>query len=217
MRYTNKIFGFFLLLIYAFGGLSCQNQPAANNSNSTPAANTATAPAVKAQSPTEAYKMLYAAVKAKDTNAIKQFMSKSSMGLAQVNAERQKISIEKSLENGLVAPTLSDTLTEIRDERVKGNIGAIEVFNQKDNRWEELPFILEDGGWKLAVGDIFANTFDPNQTLPKGKGQMEISNKAMPLPSNVTKLPEMTDNSNKNAKIPSDAPKSVEVPKEKKP
>lgn len=83
-----------------------------------------------------------------------------------------------------------------------------------------MPFILEDGGWKLAVGDLFAGTFDPKNTLPKGKGQieMEASNKMMPMPSNtITNFPEM--NSNSSAKVPpvSDKNKSVEVLKEERP
>ena len=218
MKFKNKIISFLLLSTFAFGSLSCEKQQATgNNSNN---GNTTTAPTVKAQSPTEAYKMLYAAAKAKDKATIKQLMSKGSLGLAEMSAGQQKKPVDAILENGLVAPTFSDTITEIRDERVKDKIGAIEVFNQKDNRWEELPFVFEDGGWKLAVGDLFANTFDPNQTLGKSRGQieMEASNKGMPLPSNTTKFPEMTDNSNKSAKIPaSDGNKSVEVPKEKKP
>jgi len=211
MKYKNKITSFFLLLTFAFVSLACQKQQMGNSSN------VSTAPTVKAQSPTEAYKMLYAAVKAKDSDKIKQLMSKGSMGLAAFNADRQKISIEKSLENGLVAPTLSDSLTEIRDERIKDNFGAIEVFNQRDNRWEELAFVLEDGGWKLAVGDLFQDTFkSPGKS--RGQIEMEASNKGMPIPSgSVTNFPDVS-NSNTAVKMPpAPGTKSVEVPKEKKP
>jgi len=221
MKYKNKIISFFFLLTFAFVSLSCQQQQTGNNSNATTATNTApTAPIVKAQSPTEAYKMLYAAVKAKDKAAIRQLMSKGSLGLAEMSAGQQKKPIDAILENGLVAPTLADKITEIRDERVKGNIGAVEVFNPKDNRWEDLAFVLEDGSWKLAVGDLFANTFDPNQTLPKGKGQIEMdaSNKGMPMPSgSVTKFPDVSNTNTAVKTSPPGGTKSVEVPKEKKP
>jgi len=215
MRYKNKVSSFLLLLTLAFSSLSCEKQQASNNSISN--SNTVTAPTVKAQSPTEAYKMLYAAVKAKDKATIRQLMSKGSLGMGEMLAGQQKKSIDQVLENGFVAPTLAPSITEIRDERIKGNIGLIEVRNEQEKKWEDLPFVLEDGSWKLAIGDIFSNAFDPNQTLPKGKGQMEASNKGMPMPSNVTKFPGMTDNANKPSKIPSDGTKSVEAPKEKKP
>ncbi len=216
MKYKNKTIGFFLLLILAFAAVSCQTQQAGNSN----AAQQQAKPTVKAQSPTDAYRMLYAAVKAKDSDTIKQLMSKGSLGLAGMQASQQKKSLDQVLENGLVAPTFAPAITEIREERIKDNFGKIEVKNAQENRWEDLPFVLEDGGWKLAVGDLFAGTFDPKETLPKGKAQIETeaSNKMMPMPSNaVTNFPEI--NANSLTKVPpvSDKTKSVEVPKEEKP
>ena len=215
MKQKSKIISLCLLLIIAIASLACQTQQAEPGN-----ANATMKPAVKAQTPTEAYRLLYAAVKAKDSDKIKQLMSKGSLGLAGMSAGQQKKSLEQVLENGLVAPTLAPSITEIRDERVKDNFGRIEVKNEKENRWEDLPFILEDGGWKLAVGDLFAGTFDPNNILPKGRAQSEIeaSNTMMPIPSNsAAKFPGMT-NGNQSVKIPpSNEVKSVEVPKEDKP
>ena len=197
MNYQNKLMGFLLLAAISVFGFSCNKG-----------------------TPTDAYKKLFAAVKAKDSEKIKEVMSKNTLGLAQFNADRQKITIEKSLENGLVAPTMSDALTEIRDERVKGDFGAIEVFNQKENRWEDLPFIMEDGSWKLAIGDLFQGKYES-----PGKGKAEIEREAtntMPMPTNgMTKFPELPANSN-SMTFPANAtnmkePKSVEVPKEEKP
>jgi hypothetical protein len=218
MKYKNNIISISLLLAFVIVSLACQQQANTNSSGNT---NSAQAPVqtVKAGSPTESYKMLFAACKAKDTATIKQLMSKGSLGLAEFSASQQKKPVEKILENGLVAPTLSETITEIRDERIKDNFARIEVYNAQDKRWEDLPFVFEDGSWKLAVGDLFQNTFDPNQTLPKSKGQTELdaSNKGMPVPSNVTNFPDMNSNG-KGAKNPTtDGTKSVEVPKEKKP
>jgi hypothetical protein len=216
MKQKNKIIGAFFLLTFALFNSACQKQQVepGNTQQQQPAQT------VKAQSPTEAYKMLYTAVKAKDMATVKQLMSKGSLGLAEFSGSQQKKPIEKILENGLVAPTLAPAITEIRDERINGNFGRIEVRNDQENRWEDLPFVLEDGSWKLAVGDLFQGSFDPQQTLAKGKGQMEMEslNKMNVPPSNMTKLPEVT-NGNKSSKAPpvSDADKSVEVPKEDKP
>ncbi|MCY7375322.1 MAG: hypothetical protein LH472_05045 [Pyrinomonadaceae bacterium] len=217
MNYKNKVINLFLLLTVAVFSFSCSQQ-AAQNSNSSSVGG-----GKQAQSPTEAYKMLFAAVKAKDAEKIKQMMSKNTLGLAQFNAERQKISLEKSVENGLVAPTMSDALTEIRDERVKDNFGSVEVFNQKENRWEDLPFLLEDGGWKLAIGDLFQGSFEsPGRS--KGEIEREATN-TLPMPTGgMTKFPELPANANSmtfpanstgNKTMEKD--KSVEVPKEDKP
>jgi hypothetical protein len=121
-------------------------------------------------SPTGAYKRLYAAVKAKNTEAIKQQFTKSSVDFGAMFAERSGKTLEQAYENGFTATTFSPTLPEIRDERIKDNMGAVEVWNSKDKVWEDLPFIYEDGAWKLAVGDIFAGTY---QSPGKGRDQLE--------------------------------------------
>ncbi|MBA3600121.1 MAG: hypothetical protein H0W45_02615 [Acidobacteria bacterium] len=210
MKYKNKIISVFLLSV-ALLSLSCAKQTAQSGNNSSGSSGD------KAQTPTEAYKMLFAAVKAKDSGKIKQMMSKTTLGLAEFSGSQQKKSVDQILENGFVAPTLAASLTEIRDERVKDNFGAVEVFNPKDNRWEDLPFVLEDGGWKLAVGDIFQNTYK----LP-GKGQAQIereaSNTGMPMPADSVADSAIIDGK-KSVQVPSSSSgnKSIEVPKEDKP
>ncbi len=210
MKYKNKIISVFLLSV-ALLSLSCAKQTAQSGNYSSGSSGD------KAQTPTEAYKMLFAAVKAKDSGKIKQMMSKTTLGLAEFSGSQQKKSVDQILENGFVAPTLAASLTEIRDERVKDNFGAVEVFNPKDNRWEDLPFVLEDGGWKLAVGDIFQNTYK----LP-GKGQAQIereaSNTGMPMPADSVADSAIIDGK-KSVQVPSSSSgnKSIEVPKEDKP
>jgi hypothetical protein len=153
------------LLIFAFVlfGLACQKQTASNSA-------TAADSGPLAQTPTEAYKMIYNNVKAKQPAEIKKYMSEKTIGLAQAQAERQKDSIEKIFENGFTATTFSPTMPDIRDERVSGDMGAVEVYNSQRSVWEDLPFIKEKGGWKLAVGDLFAGTY---QSPGKGLSQIE--------------------------------------------
>jgi hypothetical protein len=49
-------------------------------------------------------------------------------------------------------------------------MGAVEVWNSKDKLWEDLPFMYEGGAWKLAVGDVFAGTYE---SPGKGRDQRE--------------------------------------------
>ncbi|MFN0277307.1 MAG: hypothetical protein ACKVRN_01765 [Pyrinomonadaceae bacterium] len=109
--------------------------------------------------PTEAYKMLYAAVKSKNTEAIKKLLTKKTVEFGAMASQRNNTPIEKVYENGFSATTFSETLPTMRDERVNGDMGALEVWNSKDSKWEDLGFIKEDGAWKLAVGDVFAGTY----------------------------------------------------------
>ena len=181
-----KIVTTIFLSVSVIFSFACQKQSAENSNtataekSNTPIETANTVKTLKPESPTEAYKMLYEAVKAKDTAKIKQLVTKSTEGMAQFMAQTYKQSIEKSYENGFTSTTFAPTLPEIRDERIKENFGALEVYSQKDNRWEDLPFMFEDGGWRLAVGDAYQGKY---QLPSKGKAQkeMEASNKTIPM------------------------------------
>lgn len=156
-----------LISAFAVFGLACQSQKAPEP---------APKPTTKGEggtSPIDAYKKLYAAVKSKQTEAIRDVLSEKTIGFAQFASERQNQPFEKVLENGFTMTTFSETLPEMRDERVKGDSGALEVWNSKESRWEDLPFIKEDGSWRLAIGDLFSGSFES-----PGKGMAQIESEA---------------------------------------
>jgi hypothetical protein len=186
-----KIIGFGFVLAFALLSFSCDQ-----------AQTPETQEAVKAQTPSEAYRFLYAAVKAKNFGKIKQLMSNNTLTFAGLAMEQQQQSLEKVLENGMTATTFAGSLPEIRDERVNGNFGAVEVFNQKDNRWDDLSFVLEDGGWKLAFGDIMQGTYKS-----PGKGQAQLEMEANSPMGNIPNSPE----TNTNNKLPRDKTGKVET------
>lgn len=140
--------------------------------------------------PTEAYKRLYTAVKSKDFETIKKNLSKKSLEFGAMAASRSNKPIDAIYENGMTATTFSDTLPIIRDERTKDTMGALEVWNSKDSRWEDLPFILEDGAWKLAVGDAFAGSYKS-----PGQGRDDLEKEA----ANAITGPPQASNANSNA------------------
>lgn len=131
------------------------------------------APGSSGDSPTEAYKRLYAAVKSKDTEAIKAQMTSKSHDFAKMASERNNTPIEKVFENGFTATTFAEKLPEIRDQRIKDNFGSVEVWNSKDSRWEDLPFINDNGTWKFAIGELFAGSF-----VSPGKGRDTLEKEA---------------------------------------
>jgi hypothetical protein len=144
--------------------------------------------ACKKDSPTESYKALYAAVKSKDTEAIKKWMSKSTLGFAESVSKQQNKPIEEVFANGFTGTTFAATLPEIRDERIKDNMGAIEVWNSKIQKWEDLPFIKEEDGWKLAIGDLFAGTYlkpEMGQAQKDAEEANKISNNVIQAPGGI--------------------------------
>ncbi|MFL6468168.1 MAG: hypothetical protein ACJ72Z_09460 [Pyrinomonadaceae bacterium] len=157
--------------------------------------------------PTAAYKRLYEAVKSKNTETIKAQMTKNSVELANMISSQNKTPLDKVFENGFTGTTFSPALPDIRDERVDCNMGAIEVWNAKEQKWEDLPFIIEDGEWKLAIGELFKGSFKS-----PGKGlsirEAEAANSAR---GNV--MPASNVNTNKIAEIPIPANSSNKPPK----
>jgi hypothetical protein len=204
----NKVLIITLSLFFALTAVSCSQQQAkqdANSGNSTAPVNVG-----GAQTPTDAYIMLYTAVKAKQTDAIKKMMSQKTIGFAEGVAGQQKKPVEQVFENGFTATTFAPQMPQMRDERVKENMGALEVWNEKDKKWEDLPFIKEDDGWKLAIGDIFAGTYEKPA---KGQAQIEAeasnTNKMIPYGNGNIDFNKMnpTVNSNVEVKKPMQVPK----------
>ena len=135
-------------------------------------------------------------------------MTKNSAEMAKMISEQNKTPLEKVFENGFTGTTFAPTLPDIRDERVNCNMGAVEVWNAKEQKWEDLPFVIEDGQWKLAIGELFKGSFKS-----PGKGlstrEEEAANAArgnvMPPASNVntnkiTTLPNPANSANKLTK-----------------
>lgn len=183
MKYKNylKITSLFIIFVLTLAIIACQNQkPAVMDVDSI--GNAAT--------PTEAYVMLYSAVKSKNTDAIKKMMSQATLKFVEGVSAQQNKPVEKVLENGLFASTINPEMPEIRDERIKDDkYGAVEVFVKNSGNWEQVYFVKEDGGWKVAVGEVFANTFQN-----PGKSQAQLQDEA----SNVNKMVPYAPNINGN-------------------
>jgi hypothetical protein len=149
---------------------------------------------------TEAYKNLYDAVKSKNTENIKANMSKETVGFALKVAEMQKKTPEEMFKNGLIQSTRAEKLPPTRNERIKDNMGALEV-QDTNGTWEDVPFVLEDGRWKLAVGDLFNGSYkkpapsqaetEANNNVPKILPGADITNTnaAMPNMNSAPKIP----------------------------
>lgn len=150
-------------------------------------------------SPTEAYKLLFAAVKSRDQAAIKSHLTKKTNELAETQSSRGGTAIERVYENGFTETTFASSLPTIRDERISGGMGAIEVWNSQKRIWEDLPFMLEDGAWKLAVGDVFSGSYKS-----PGKGRSEIEKEA----ANVMMQTNVPVNKAANTMVP----RTIEVP-----
>jgi hypothetical protein len=175
MKFTifYRIIGLILLLTMIAFAFSCSN-PANTNSSNTSAINTPTekVDVGNAKSPMEAYKMLFKAVKAKDSESIKKMMSAASLKFAEGAAAQRKQTIDEIVKNGFYASTITDQLPDMRDERIKDDFGALEVWVTKDQKWEDTSYVKEADGWKVAVGDVFGGSYKSPGVSQSTKEQM---------------------------------------------
>ncbi len=181
-----RIFALTLILTILGLGFACSNQTGGG------------------ATPTEAYKNLYAAVKSKDTEAIKRNLTKKTLEFGAMAAGRSGTTIERVYENGFTESTFAPTLPTIRDERINGNMGAIEVWSAQKSTWEDLPFILEDGVWKLAVGELFSGAFKS-----PGKARDEIQREAANAMAPPAPAPAANANANRPKPIVRDIPAGI--------
>ncbi len=171
------------LLVSIFCLAGCQNPGPANTGNGNAnvgkvpksggeCAEGGGEPAVAINSPVEAYTFLFEAVKKADTAAIKQISSQATREMAQVMSSSYKKSCADAYKNGFTETTMQPTMPETRDLRIEGNVAAMEV-KRADGKWENVVFVKEGNGWKLALGDLF---FGKVQSPGKSQSVLEQEN-----------------------------------------
>ncbi len=198
MKFTifYRIIGLILLLAVIAFAFSCKPADSKGVNSNAP---TVATPKEKvdvgnAQSPMEAYKMLFKAIRAEDSESIKKMMSAATLKFAEGAAAQSKQTLEQILKNGLYASTITDKLPDMRDERIKDEFGAVEVWVTKEQKWEDTNYIKETDGWKIAVGDVFGGTFKT-----PGTGQSIKEQQAANTSSGNNLIPIANTNGNTSA------------------
>jgi hypothetical protein len=142
----------------------------ANTANSADTTNTANPPSETelkvSGSPTETLKALNEASKAKNPEAIKKTLSKGTIALINESAANQKKTVDELLKEDDGAPFKE--LPEIRNEQINGNTATVEVKNKVANEWEKIPFVVEDGEWKVAL-DKYLDELEKKFAEEQGK------------------------------------------------
>jgi hypothetical protein len=122
-----KLFKITLLALCAFAFLACSTTP----------------------SPTDVFKAQNEAQKKKDAAAMKQNLSKGSLDLIEKAAKTQN----KTLDEALTAesPMGNSAEYETRNEKIDGDNATLEIKTKDTDQWVTMPFVKEDGKWKIAL------------------------------------------------------------------
>ncbi len=100
-------------------------------------------------SPTEVLKNLNEASKTRDVEAVKNSVSKGTLALMEDSAKKQNTTVDELLkkDNGVPFKELPET----RNEKIEGDTATLELKNTTTGGWETVPFVKEDGSWRLAL------------------------------------------------------------------
>lgn len=103
-------------------------------------------------SPTATMRAFFEATKKKDAEAFKKTLSKGSLEMMENFAKIQNKTLDEALKTGMNDPNMSSTATpEMRNEKINGDTATLEVQNDKSKEFETIPFVKENGEWKIAL------------------------------------------------------------------
>lgn len=102
--------------------------------------------------PTEILNNFVEAAKTKDIEAMKRALSKGTMERIEKSAQKDNTTVDELLktEDG----TLVRQLPETRSEKIDGETATLEVKNVDTGEFDVIPFIKEDGVWRLALDQV---------------------------------------------------------------
>jgi hypothetical protein len=117
-------------------------------------------------SPTATAKAFYDATKAKDVQGMKNNLSKGSLAMMESFAKMDKKSLDDMLKDPQSPPSGA---FEARNEVITGDTATLELKDEK-GKWDKVPFVKEDGQWKLALDKAFEQgmTGPPEGGTPGG-------------------------------------------------
>ena len=97
--------------------------------------------------PLDTLKAYTFAIKKKDTTTMKLLLSDASMKMAEQQAREQNVTVDDIVKNETLF-TEAQTKLQFRNEKIEGDRATIEVKNSYES-WDVVPFVREDGVWKL--------------------------------------------------------------------
>jgi hypothetical protein len=101
----------------------------------------------KPETPIEAFKAYISAVKQKDTTRMKLLLSSDSIKMHEQEAKSQNVTLDDIVKRETLF-TEGQKVVEFRNEKIEGEKATLEVKNSYGT-WETIPFLREEGEWKL--------------------------------------------------------------------
>jgi hypothetical protein len=118
---------------------------------------------LRGSSPTATFKKFFEASKKKDVAGIRKTLSKGSLEMFDKIAKEQNKTTDDMLKD-VDKDSKSEAMPETRNEKIDGDMATLEVKNEKTGKWDSLPFVKENGEWKIAFDKFIENMLKDLQT-----------------------------------------------------
>lgn len=104
-------------------------------------------------SPTATMKAFFEMTRKKDVEGFKKTLSKGTLDMMDEAARAHEKTLDDVLKSGMDDPETarSSATPEMRNEKINGETATLEVQNDKNKEWETMPFVRENGEWKIAL------------------------------------------------------------------
>lgn len=143
----------FLSLFVAIFTAGCGNS--ANSPNTANNSSTASKQSASSPSPAETLKEYVEAARSRDLAKLRQTASKRSIEMMDELLVEEGSTLEETIKKSDPAIPPMFENPEVRNEKINGNRASIEVKQPGSGEWMEVPFVMEEGRWKLAAGEQF--------------------------------------------------------------
>jgi hypothetical protein len=140
--------------------------------------------------PTAVFKAYYDAAVKKDFATAKKYLSKSSIDLMELGAKKEGKTLEQSMKD---SPAETGPMPQLSNEKINGDTATVDI--SADGRKMAMPFVKENGEWKLAM-DKAAISMMGSESAPTP--QSAPSTPSTPSTQN-TPSAEKDDDDNENA------------------
>lgn len=101
----------------------------------------------KVATPIETFKTYTKAIKAKDTTTMKLLLSDATIKMHEREAKAQGVTVDDIVKRETLFNPDQKTV-EYREEKIDGDKATLQVKNSHGS-WETVPFVREDGVWKI--------------------------------------------------------------------
>lgn len=115
--------------------------------------------------PIETFKTYTKAIKQKDTTTMKLLLSAETIKMHELEAQAQNVSLDEIVKRETLF-TENQKTVKLRNEKIDGDRATLEVENSFST-WETVPFVKENGEWKIDKKGYAQRLMEENEKSNK--------------------------------------------------